>query len=61
VKLHPIAFCGVEQTTPHIVNVRGAALRIAFRRWRIWDRALQFNNKARANVAAIAAAPCVID
>jgi hypothetical protein len=53
--LHQIAFCVMGRTAPHIVNVRGAARRIAFRRWRAWDRALRFNDKARAIVAAIAA------
>jgi hypothetical protein len=41
---------------PHIVSNRGAARRIAFRRWRVLDRVLQFNDYRRVIVAVIAAA-----
>jgi hypothetical protein len=45
----------MERETPHIGSDRDAARRIAFCAWRVSDRALQFNDKARAIVAAIAA------
>jgi hypothetical protein len=53
-------FAAMERGAPHLVSNRGVACRIAFRRWRILDCALQFNDNQRTIVAAIAAGLRVI-